>query len=569
MKIAISKQERELMGGGIGQLKKHGFITSEYLAILKKMWYGDEKPYFSPIYESLRHRIINGEYKHKLHLINSIKKHKEKEKEEFGLEVAQKMQEKQAQNIRKLILSGKEVPIKIIVDAVKNGWLMINEIPIPKHQATLPLNLIHTLKKALDIPNSETFLESFKKIPHNISPEYLDQQVLSLIVDPPKSPSDIKDIMLRRRYFDYLVGLVGGLGEAKKALKLLLKNPPQSPDNIKDPMLKKVYVDHLAKTPTGKSSVPTNINANQKWSKEITFPAKIKFNKSTKGSCKSSKGVMDIIFKAGEVFEANNINIAEDHISFQLKDGTAVDNISRDSFDFVEMLNIPAIIKFTDTTVATWATDKKLTEIVFNPGNIVKANIIEVEPDYISFKIKEGMVISDVNRDGIVFAEMSYSGVGKTIKTTILPQVEQKPQDADKPQTLEQLIANPPKDWSEIKDEALKKKFADYLLNEGDGNSNIAKTRFNWYKKSQAVALRPKETIPLFFPKQKTFLEIEREILSKSEIPKSERGDYIADTLADGAVLKEKAEAVQLGIISTEEAARAISQDWKDKKNPE
>jgi len=55
------------------------------------------------------------------------------------------------------------------------------------------------------------------------------------------------------------------------------------------------------------------------------------------------------------------------------------------------------------------------------------------------------------------------------------------PQDAGKqvtkksaPQTLEQLIAHPPKDWGEIKDPVLKQKFFDYLLSEQGGAKMVA-----------------------------------------------------------------------------------------------
>lgn len=96
--------------------------------------------------------------------------------------------------------------------------------------------------------------------------------------------------------------------------------------------------------------------------------------------------------------------------------------------------------------------------------------------------------------------------------------------------------------------------------------------KYNWYKKSQLAInfVQPVQPVQLVQPisakPEKTFLETEREILLKSGIPKSELADYISDTLADGAILKEKAREVQIGKLSPEEAAQSISQDWENKK---
>jgi hypothetical protein len=95
------------------------------------------------------------------------------------------------------------------------------------------------------------------------------------------------------------------------------------------------------------------------------------------------------------------------------------------------------------------------------------------------------------------------------------------------------------------------------------------KTQYNsWYKKAQSVLpVLPVQLVqPINETTKKTFLSIEKDILSKSNIPKNELGDYITDTLADGAILREKAKEVENGQISTEDAAKTISQDWKNKK---
>ena len=95
------------------------------------------------------------------------------------------------------------------------------------------------------------------------------------------------------------------------------------------------------------------------------------------------------------------------------------------------------------------------------------------------------------------------------------------------------------------------------------------KTQYNsWYKKAQAVlSVLPVQLVqPINEPTKKSFLSIEKDILSKSNIPKNELGDYITDTLADGAILREKAKEVENGQISAEDAAKTIAQDWENKK---
>jgi len=99
------------------------------------------------------------------------------------------------------------------------------------------------------------------------------------------------------------------------------------------------------------------------------------------------------------------------------------------------------------------------------------------------------------------------------------------------------------------------------------------KTKYNWYKKAQLATnilpVLPVQLVqPISYPKStKTFLEIEKDILTKSEIPNNEIGDYIFDTMANGAILREKAETVKIGKMSIEEAALAISHDWQEKKH--
>ena len=92
----------------------------------------------------------------------------------------------------------------------------------------------------------------------------------------------------------------------------------------------------------------------------------------------------------------------------------------------------------------------------------------------------------------------------------------------------------------------------------------------NWYKKSQVIQVAS-PVLPVMPVNQviptSDFLSIERNILLKSKIPEAELGNYISDSLADGADLREQAGKVQSGEMSIEEAAEHISQDWKNKKS--
>ena len=91
----------------------------------------------------------------------------------------------------------------------------------------------------------------------------------------------------------------------------------------------------------------------------------------------------------------------------------------------------------------------------------------------------------------------------------------------------------------------------------------------NWYKKSQVIQVAS-PVLPVMPVNQviptSDFLSIERNILLKSKIPEAELVNYISDSLADGADLREQAGKVQSGEMSVEEAAEHISQDWANKK---
>jgi len=92
----------------------------------------------------------------------------------------------------------------------------------------------------------------------------------------------------------------------------------------------------------------------------------------------------------------------------------------------------------------------------------------------------------------------------------------------------------------------------------------------NWYKKSQVIQVAspvlPVTPVNRVIPTS-DFLSIEKNILLKSKIPENELGNYISDSLVDGADLREQAEKVQSGKMSIEEAAEHISQDWENEKS--